>query len=229
MRAVHGRLMASLATTFIPLNPTDYMPAQPEMNTFVSLSSREEHVKRILLSATLALFAAPLFAQTNYPLFQIFGSYSHTSNFDVGQNGWLGSATYNLNRWFGVEGDLSGEYGSKSLGTTAAILNLVPDKVNSRMHNFDAGPRVTYRANKYTAFGHLLFGASHTNISATGASQSDTSFSWVLGGGANYFFMPHFGAQVQLDALRTNFFNHGDTHPRFAIGVTYRFGGDLSQ
>ncbi len=94
------------------------------------------------------------------------------------------------------------------------------------MHSFDVGPRITYRlsSGRIGAFGHLLFGFSHTNVNATGASDSDSSFSWVLGGGANYFFTQHFGGRAQLDLLRTNFFNQGASHPRIALGLLYRFG-----
>lgn len=170
----------------------------------------------------------PLLAQSNeVPPIDLYGAYSHSSNFDVGQSGWLGAAAYNFAPHLALEGDLSGGYGSKSLGTLAVILPNVPNTVHSRMHSFDVGPRFTYRPQSTTnldAFAHLLFGVSHTNVSATGANQSDNSFSWVLGGGGDYFFTQHFGGRAQIDMLRTNFFNHGDSHARIALGVVYRFG-----
>lgn len=182
---------------------------------------------RLLLSF-FVFTSAFLFAQSNeVPPIDIFGAYSHSSNFGVGESGWLGSANYNLAPNLGVEADLSGGYGTKDLGTIAVVLPSVPNSLHSRMHSFNVGPRYTYRpssTNNADAFGHLLFGFSHTNVSATGASQSDTSYSWVLGGGGDYFFTDHLGGRAQLDLLRTNFFGHGDNHARVALGVVYRFG-----
>lgn len=187
-------------------------------------------MKRPLLALIpLFLFAClPLLAQSHEaPPIDIYGAYSHSSNFGVGQSGWLGAAAYNLSPHLGLEGDLSGGYGSRGLGSIAIILPNVPNTVHSRMHSFDVGPRYTFRpasTNNYDAFAHLLFGVSHTNVSATGASQSDSSFSWVLGGGGDYFFTQHFGGRAQIDMLRTNFFNHGDSHARIGLGIVYRFG-----
>lgn len=182
----------------------------------------------VLYSAVLSicLLTLPLAAQTEQPPVDIFGAYSHTSNFDVGQSGWLASANYDLSHWLGIEGDVSGAYGHKDLGTIAAILPGVPNRVNSRMHSFNFGPRITYRAEsgKFNGFGHLLFGVGHTNISATGADESDTAFSWVLGGGGDYNLLPRVAARLQLDLLHTNFFNRGDNHPRVSIGLVYRLG-----
>jgi len=178
--------------------------------------------------AVLTFGSALLLAQSSeVPPIDIYGAYSHSSNFGVGQSGWLASANYDLEPNLGVEADLSGGYGSESLGTIAIILPGVPNSINSRMHSFNVGPRFTYRpssTNNADAFGHLLFGFSHTNVSATGASQSDTSYSWILGGGGDYFFTEPLGGRVQIDLLRTNFFDHGDNHARVGLGVVYRFG-----
>ena len=183
-------------------------------------------MKRALLLTAVLLGSLTLLAQTEGPPIDIYGAYSHVSNFDVGQSGWLASANYDVNHWLGIEGDLSGAYGHKNLGTVAVLLPGIPSKINSRMHSFNAGPRITYRPTdaKWNGFGHLLFGVSHTNVSATGVSDADTSFSWLLGAGGTYYFADHLGARAQLDLLRTNFFSKGDWHPRIGLGVVYRFG-----
>ncbi len=163
-------------------------------------------------------------AQEKTPRFDIFGGYSHASNFDIGMNGWLASANLDINRWLGIEGDVSGHYGSESLGPAAIILPGVPNQINSRMHNFDFGPSVTYRSAKFNVFGHFLAGVSHTNVNAAGSGQGDTSFSWVLGAGGDYNITPSWAARLQLDLLRTNFFDVGANHGRVSLGVVYRFG-----
>jgi hypothetical protein len=183
-------------------------------------------MKRAIFLAAVLTCSLAMFGQEGMPL-QIFGGYQHMSNYSVGQSGWIATANYDFSHWLGLEGDLSGAYGTQNLGTVAVILPNVPNGIHSRLHMFTAGPRVTYRpasSDKWNAFGHLLFGYAHTNVSASGTGQSASSFAWGLGGGAKYFFTQHIGGQAQFDEMRTNFFSHGDWHPRIALGVVYRFG-----
>ena len=174
----------------------------------------------------LCLLAFPLMAQTENPVIDIFGGFTHVGNYGVGLKGWMGSANWHVYRWLGVEGDVSGDYGSKGLGSVAMLLPNVPNSIGSRMHSFDFGPSGTYHSpgGKYNGFGHLLFGFSHTNVNAAGVGEGDTAFSWVLGGGADYNITPVWAARFQLDLLHTDFFNSGQNHGRVGLGVVYRFG-----
>ncbi len=158
----------------------------------------------------------------------IFGGYSHVGNYGIGLNGWIVSGTWDISRIIGVEGDISGGYGSNNLGGAANVLPNVPNSIGSRMHNFNFGPIGTYRAEsgKYDAFGHLLFGFSHTNVNAADIGEGDTAFSWVLGAGADYNFNSTWAARAQLDWLHTNFFNDGQNHGRISLGLVYRIGGE---
>lgn len=174
--------------------------------------------------SALAQQNPPQPTQEDPPRFDIFGGYSHVGNFDIGLNGWIASANFNLNRWLGIEADVSGHYGSESLGAAALVLPGVPTEVNSHMHNFNVGPSATYRRERYNAFGHFLLGVSNTNVNAASADEGDTSFSWALGGGADYNFTPSWAARFQVDLLRTNFFDRGDSHGRIAVGLVYRLG-----
>lgn len=160
--------------------------------------------------------------------FDLFAGYSHTSNFDTGLNGWIISANYNLTNWLSGEGEISGHYGSQNLSALPIIIPGAPVSVDNSLHNFDFGPRVTWRSpdQPVFVFGHLLFGASHAKISAAGVSDTDTSFSWVLGGGADYNFNANWGGRAQLDLLRTNFFSNGKSHARISLGLLYRLGGE---
>jgi opacity protein-like surface antigen len=193
-------------------------------------------MKARLLPAIVVLFlmtSSSAFAQTGsdeQPPFDMYFGYSHSSNFSTGLNGWIVAANYNLNNsWLGVEGEISGHYGSQNLGALPILLPGAPTSVDNSLHNFDFGPRVTWRApdQPINAFGHLLFGASHAKVSAAGVSQSDTAFSWVLGGGADYNFNARWAGRAQLDLLHTNFFSNGESHPRISLGLVYRLGGEL--
>jgi hypothetical protein len=178
----------------------------------------------IAIFITLPLWAQP--AEVTNPRIDIFGGYSHVGNYGIGLNGWIGSATWNLSNHFGVEGDVSGDYGSKSLGDLSQILPNIPNSVGSHMHSFNVGPNVTYRApsGKYNGFGHLLFGTSHTNVNAQNVGEGSTSFSWLIGVGGDYNFRRDWAARAQLDYLRTDFFSKGAGHGRYALGLVYRFG-----
>jgi opacity protein-like surface antigen len=178
-----------------------------------------------ILAISLPLWAQP--AEVTNPRIDIFGGYSHIGNYGIGLNGWIASATWNLSRYVGVEGDVSGNYGSHSMGELALILPNLPKSLSSHMHSFNVGPNVTYRpktSSKYDAFGHLLFGTSHTNVDAAGVGEGSTTFSWVLGGGGDYNFSPDWSARAQLDYMHTNFFSVGNHHGRYALGLVYHFG-----
>ena len=186
--------------------------------------------RRVLLVASLLMMSLPLWgqaAEVENPRIDIFGGYSHIGNYGIGMNGWIGSATWHLGRWLGVEGDLSGDYGSKSTGLPSGILPNLPSSYGSHMHSFNVGPQAMYHpktSSKYDAFGHLLFGDSHTNVNAAGIGQGSNSFSWILGGGADYNLRPNWAARAQLDYLRTDFFSKGNGHGRIALGIVYKFG-----
>jgi hypothetical protein len=78
-------------------------------------------------------------------------------------NGWNGSSTVFLNRWFGVTGDVSGHYGSETEvvpplpGTTAGKIRL-----STSMYSFMLGPHFTYHRSRYAPFAQALFGGYRT-------------------------------------------------------------------
>lgn len=186
--------------------------------------------RALVLVVLLVGLGLPVFGQSQQienPRIDIFGGYSHVGNYGLGLSGWTASADWHLMHWLGIEGDISGNYGSKGLGEVANLLPNVPNSVGSRMHSFDFGPSGTFHpsgSDKYDAFGHLLFGFSHTNVNAAGQGVGDTAFSWVLGGGADYNVASMFALRAQLDLLHTRFFNGGQNHGRISLGVVYRFG-----
>lgn len=166
--------------------------------------------------------------QDEQPPVDAFFGYSHSSNFDTGLNGWLLSGNLNFAQSLGLEGDISGHYGSHGLGGLPFVIPNLPSHVNTNMYSYDFGPRYTWRSEDrpFNIFGHLLFGVSHANVTATGVNEnSDTSFSWVLGAGGDYNFHPNWAGRVQVDYLHTDFFSQGEGHPRISLGLVYRLGG----
>ncbi len=187
-------------------------------------------MKRLLISFTLALLLAlPAFAQDETPRIDISAGFTHMTG-DIGLNGWDGSAAYRFNQWLGVAGDLSGLYGSNS------VLGV---GLHSHLYNLNFGPRIFVPLNdypKWKPFGELLLGFSRqnqkisNNVLGTGVvvpnSQSDTSFSWMMGGGIDYQFRPQFRIRaLELDLLRTKFLGNVQNRARLNFGIVYQFGG----
>jgi len=66
---------------------------------------------------------------------------------------------------------------------------------------------------------------SQTVTTATDSlSASDSSFAWLIGGGAEYLLSPHWTARGNLDFMRTQLGNDGQSRLRLRVGITYTFG-----
>lgn len=176
----------------------------------------------------------------DYPRAEIFGGYSYASSDVTGPgrtnlNGWDGSATGNINRWFGIKADFSGLYGSKSVANILGapcppFCNAVD--VRTHIHSFLFGPQVSLRTDKFTPFAHALFGVGHTSVSiavpVVGAPTpsfglSDTNFAMALGGGVDYNFRRRFAWRVGADYLQTRSFGSTPSNFRVFTGIVYRF------
>ena len=173
---------------------------------------------RIVIGLLALVLLVPLhaLAQANSQ-FDIFGGYSylHVSPGSglpgANTNGWEAQATGNLSEYVGVTADFDGHYGTV-FGP------------GGHDHNFLFGPTLSYRTDRVTGFGHVLFGASHAGSSA---GVSDTSFAWAIGGGVDWNFEKRFAIRVgQFDYLPT-YFGHTTQHNfRYSAGVVFRVGTD---
>jgi hypothetical protein len=188
----------------------------------------------------------------------VFGGYSllHTNN-SLGSsglgnfgglgsgnlNGWEGQGTFNFNRHFGVTADFTGN--SHQLAGVSALGFSVGTQ--QHMYQFLFGPTVTTYFGKSSVFGHALFGAAHSSLSA-GASlpiigglsapiTSGNAFAMAFGGGVDIGLTHHFAIRAaQIDFVRTNFnavdalasglstgTGNSQNSFRFSTGVVWRF------
>ncbi len=176
-------------------------------------------MRKVILVVTLLLLllSRPTVAQDT-PKAEVFGGYSYAGgNF----HGWNASLTGNVNKWLGLTADFSGHYGG-------AIDEDGFDE-RQRVHSYLFGPRFSARKKRVTLFAHTLAGASKLKTELTGFNQrftfSDTSFALVIGGGLDIKINDHVAVRaVQLDYLRTSFFNETQNKGRIAFGVVFRFG-----
>jgi opacity protein-like surface antigen len=150
----------------------------------------------------LSLFSCTAAAQ-EAPKAEVFGGYSYfrlnpRSTFmeGINLNGWNASLAGNVNDWFGIVGDFSGQY------SKPRILGV---DLNIKTHSFLFGPRFSYRRNaKITPFAHTLFGATRVTGEAVGISDHQTGFAMALGGGVDAKLNDHVAIRiVQADYLLT--------------------------
>jgi hypothetical protein len=65
----------------------------------------------MIVAISIAALVVPALAQQETPSVEVFGGYQF-SNFtpSINANGWNAAVTGNVNRWFGITGDVSGSY-----------------------------------------------------------------------------------------------------------------------
>lgn len=91
------------------------------------------------------------------------------------------------------------------------------------MYSVILGPRVSVSVGKITPFAHALFGASHITGTASGFSESDTSFASAYGGGLDYHLVPLVNWRFQADVLHTRFFSDTQNNVRLSTGIVLHF------
>lgn len=169
----------------------------------------------------ICFFAIASYAQV--PGGNVYVGYSYLrANLPTGEtnlNGWNGSVEVKVIPFIGLVGDFSGNYGSQTVPGSF----LLPVNASIHQNNFLFGPRLSFTVAKFRPFVHALIGASHINQSATGFSNSDTSFADALGGGIDYHLIPLIAWRVQIDDLQTRFFNTRQDDIRISTGIVVHF------
>jgi outer membrane immunogenic protein len=176
-------------------------------------------MRRLVFAAVLILLAMlSASAQEETPKAEVFGGYSYAGG---NAYGWDGSVAGNVNRWFGLVADFSGQY---------THIESPDSDERIRTHSFLFGPRFSLRRNKHlTPFVHALLGATHTDSRARELGFdfhfTDTSFAAALGGGLDIRVGNHVAIRAfQLDYLHTNLFGGTQNKGRIAFGIVFRLG-----
>jgi hypothetical protein len=205
--------------------------------------------------AALLLSSTAAFAQEETQRVELFGEYSYLrfnptlprlNNRSF--NGGGGGATFNINRYLGIKGELMG-YGSTSFTTTVSAPIVTPKGTvpagtfNSQgnMFTYLFGPVVKLPLSRITPFGELLFGGSNSNgyanlskaiiagggtISATGTNIPSPM---AFGGGLDVHINHNFSIRpIELDWVLTRYTNpltntNNQNSFRYTAGFVYRF------
>jgi hypothetical protein len=146
-----------------------------------------------------------------------YGSADFSSNGRTNLNGWNGSLEGKVLPWVGFVADFSGLYGSQNISVIPTF------NADTKLNTVVLGPRVSVSVGKFTPFAEALFGASHIHESATGFSESDSSFATALGGGIDYRLIHGIGLRGQGDMLQTRFFSSTQNNFRLSTGIVLHF------
>jgi opacity protein-like surface antigen len=184
-----------------------------------------------LLALSIPAFSLDVPKTTNI---EIGVGYAHVTG-NQGMNGFNADVAAFFSRRVAVAFDYDGVYNTSVLGAfTGTSLGQVVSKAHQQ--DFVAGPRIylpgvikskNKDVRQLNPFGELAFGESHLGSSVRNAviplnlTSSDTSFAWLLGGGADYKISSHWVARVKVDLLRTHFVDAGQSHLRLELGVAY--------
>jgi PDZ domain len=138
-------------------------------------------------------------------------------------NGWEASISGNFNKWFAVEGDVSGYYKSYSVNLESLNLGIVDVKVTD--YSYAAGPRINLRP----IFVHALFGGDHLTGKALGFSASQDGLAGLAGGGVQWKVSGPWSVRASADYAftRHNIFGGPSVtqnNYRASVGIVYSFG-----
>ena len=211
-------------------------------------------MKRFLLSLALigavSTFAS---AQTDYKKGEFFIGYSHGQvdsgidsgdsvnsffNDRIGFNGFEAAGVYNVSRYVGIKGDVSGTYNSTQFSFPAGSQTVTVDTSNS-LYNFLGGVQIKDNANegRFKPFAHALVGAGHgrTKVNSVtcvstpplpctfDALESDTGLAGAFGAGIDIRLNDRVDFRaIQVDYNPIKFENSTDHNVRFSIGFVIK-------
>jgi opacity protein-like surface antigen len=164
---------------------------------------------------------------------ELGGGWAHVTS-DFGTDGFNIDGAWWFGKRFSIAGDYDSTWDTSSL-SSFGLTQVGTISVKSHLQNVLFGPRVAFATDwttkhKLIPFAEAEFGVSHLHqevnqVSQPTISTSDSGFSWMLGGGADYLFTSHWAGRARLDFLRTHLFDEGQSRLRLVLGITYTFGG----
>jgi opacity protein-like surface antigen len=162
---------------------------------------------------------------------EVNGGWAHITQ-ESGTDGFNLGAAWWFTKQITAAVDYENSWDNTTLGTFT-FTSTGPIAIKSHLQSAVAGPRIffsTKSTDKYklNPFGEAQFGMAHLSQTVTTAtdsvSASDTAFAWLVGGGVEYLLTPRWSARGNLDFMRTQLANEGQSRLRLLVGITYTFG-----
>jgi outer membrane protein OmpA-like peptidoglycan-associated protein len=137
------------------------------------------------------------------------------------------SLIYNFNRWFGLTGDVSGDWSSGERGVAMRI-------DDAEFFNLSAGPKLTFRRRRFSPFAEALVGEHRLASEVFG---SDYEVGFMAGGGLDLNLNRHFALRlIRADYVFSNHqYGSSSAVPatnirgaRLQTGLVFMWGGKRS-
>ena len=141
--------------------------------------------------------------------------------------GWYVEIARNVNRWFGIVGEVGGAYRT----TSGQISNDQIADTASTLHTLMGGVRLSARLNRRIVLVHpVLVGSAHASVRTDAGAQvlrsSETQFALQPGLGINVTLTGDFGMRVAADYRRLVIGGDriDENEYRFVLGIVLPFG-----
>jgi len=181
----------------------------------------------------LTLLAASMLPETARGQgLEVGGGWSHVTG-DFGTDGFNVGGAWWFTKRVTMAADYDSTWDTSSL-TNFAFTQVGAIAAKSHLQSFVVGPRVFFSTawtdkHKLNPFGEAQFGVSHlsqdvTQVGQPTLSASDSGFTWMLGGGADYLLTSHWSGRANIDFVRTHLSNAGQSRLRLVLGIRYTFG-----
>jgi hypothetical protein len=163
---------------------------------------------------------------------ELHGGWAHITG-DFGTDGFNVGGAWWFTKHITIAGDYESAWDTSNL-SNFAFTQVGAIAVKSHLQSALFGPRIFFSTDwthehKLNPFGEAQFGVSHlhqeiSQVNMPTVSASDSGFSWMVGGGAEYLFSSHWSGRANLDFLRTHLANEGQSRLRLIMGITYTLG-----
>jgi hypothetical protein len=177
----------------------------------------------------LAAASQAAFAQGEHPRVEVFGGFSclpanTLTDFPRDDSyGFQGSVAVNLNRWFGIVGDVGGQY--------RTVTDLGPNwpgvTATTSVYEYLVGPRFFLKRNRITLFAHALVGGATGNAGLAGFSDSELA----VGGGGGLDI--NLNRRIAIRAIQFDYIGSFvdilEDNVRLGFGVVVKLGGSGAQ
>jgi opacity protein-like surface antigen len=175
---------------------------------------------------------------------ELSGGWAHATS-DFGVDGFNLGAAYFFQPRLAIAAQYDGMWDTSRVGTFE-FTSVGAIVAQSHLQDFLVGPRFyfpvytindtgtskrnrNHKVYRLYPFAEAQFGVSHLHQSIQEgvlppATNSDSAFSWMLGGGVDYPLTDHWSARGNLDLLRTHLNASAQSRLRLGIGIAYTFG-----
>ena len=181
-------------------------------------------MKRVLwLIPAILLFSIAARAQET-PEWEISGGYSYfeanLGGTKFHMHGGNGSATENLNHWFGGRIEVNAYQGNEPI-TVAGVTTVY--SVSAQTYTY--GPVFSYRRfSRVTPYAHIQLGAIHGSMNYLGISQSAWKFAAAPGGGIDFALNRKAAIRLDGEYLLSRFLGLTQENINASVGLVLRFG-----